>query len=156
MSRTLRFDHIGITVRQLEPAIAFFESLGLAVEGRTVIEGDFIDTVTGIPNSRSEIVMLSIPGHPSGGAFTAIELSSFTRPEHTIGSVAPMANEVGLRSVSFEVSDLDARVSELAADGYGLVGGIGEYDGSWRMAYVRGPEHIIVALAERQSGTPAH
>lgn len=155
MSLPIRFDHIGITVQQLEPAIAFFESLGLTVEGRTNVEGDFIDTVTGIPNSRSEIVMMSIPGRPSGGAFTALELSSFARPEHVAGTVAPMANEVGLRSISFEVSDLDVRVTGLAASGYGLVGGIGEYEGSWRMAYVRGPEGIIVALAERQPGTLA-
>ena len=60
-----------------------------------------------------------------------------------------MANELGLRSLAFEVEDLDAIIEGLARDGYGLVGGIGEYEGSWRMAYVRGPEGIIVSLAER-------
>jgi predicted enzyme related to lactoylglutathione lyase len=60
-----------------------------------------------------------------------------------------MANEVGLRSIAFEVQDLDAAVDEAASAGYGLVGGIGEYEGVWRMAYVRGPEGIIVALAQR-------
>jgi hypothetical protein len=60
-----------------------------------------------------------------------------------------MANELGLRNVSFEVDDLQAAVDGLAADGFGLVGGIGEYENSWRMAYVRGPEGIIVSLAER-------
>ncbi len=122
----------------------FFLGLGLEMDGRTVVEGEFIDTVTGIPDSRSEIVMLTVPG---GG--TSVELSSFERPDHVPGSSAAMANELGLRSIAFEVEDLHGVVERLAADGYGLVGGIGEYEGDWRMAYVRGPEGITVALAER-------
>lgn len=144
MTPSIRFDHVGITVEALDPAIAFFVGLGLELEGRTIVEGDFIDTVTGIPDSRSEIVMMRLPG---GG--TAVELSSFVRPAHEPGSPDAKANRVGLRSVSFEVSDLRAQVDRLAANGYGLVGGIGEYEGVWRMAYVRGPEGITVALAER-------
>ena len=144
MPRIQRFDHVGITVADLQAAIAFFTGLGLEVEGRTIVEGDFIDTVCGLEGSRSEIVMLRVPG---GG--TMVELSSFLRTDHVPGSPAAMANELGLRSVSFEVDDLRATVDELAALGYGLVGGIGEYEGSWLMAYVRGPEGITVALAER-------
>ena len=144
MSTIRRFDHVGITVADLEAAIAFFVGLGMEVEGRTLVEGAFIDTVTGIPDARSEIVMLRPPG---GG--TAVELSSFVRPDHAPGSPDAMANELGLRSVAFEVDDLDAILGRLVADGYGLVGGVGEYEGIWRMAYVRGPEGIIVALAER-------
>jgi catechol 2,3-dioxygenase-like lactoylglutathione lyase family enzyme len=78
-----------------------------------------------------------------------LELSSFDRPEHQPGSPAAMSTELGLRNVAFEVDDLQAAVDQLAADGYGLVGGIGQYEHVWRMAYVRGPEGIIVALAER-------
>lgn len=144
MSSTIRFDHVGITVRDLEPAIQFFGTLGLELEGRTVVEGDFIDTVTGIPGARSEIAMMRFPG---GGA--AIELSSFARPDPVPGSPAPMANELGIRSVALEVRDVRAHLDRLAVDGYGMVGGIGEYEGTWRMAYVRGPEGIIVALAEQ-------
>jgi len=144
MSRILRFDHVGVTVRDLERVTAFFVGLGLEIEGRTFVEGEFIDTVIAIPDSRTEIVMLKTPG---GG--TAVELSSFIRPDPVPGSSDAMANELGLRSLSFEVDDLQARVERLAADGYGLVGGIGEYEDVWRMAYVRGPEGIIVALAER-------
>jgi catechol 2,3-dioxygenase-like lactoylglutathione lyase family enzyme len=84
---------------------------------------------------------------PDGG--TRLELSSFVRPDHEPGSPAAMSNELGLRNVAFEVDDLQAVVDRLAADGYGLVGGIGEYEHIWRMAYVRGPEGIIVSLAER-------
>jgi catechol 2,3-dioxygenase-like lactoylglutathione lyase family enzyme len=108
------------------------------------VEGEFLDTVCGIPDSRTEIVMLRPPG---GGA--GLELASFVRPDHKPGSPDAMANELGLRNVSFEVDDLQSAVDGLAADGYGLVGGIGQYENSWRMAYVRGPEGIIVSLAER-------
>lgn len=108
------------------------------------MEGEFVDTVTGIPNSRSEIVMLR---PPDGG--TGLELSSFERPGHEPGSPHAMSTELGLRNVAFEVDDLQAIVDRLAADGYGLIGGIGQYEHMWRMAYVRGPEGIIVALAQR-------
>jgi catechol 2,3-dioxygenase-like lactoylglutathione lyase family enzyme len=144
MSRIQRFDHVGITVADLDAAVAFFVGLGLDVEGRMSMEGEFVDTVIGIPDSRSEIVMLR---PPDGGA--GLELSSFIRPDHEPGSPAAMSTELGLRNVAFEVDNLQAIVDGLAADGYGLVGGIGQYENMWRMAYVRGPEGIIVALAER-------
>ena len=146
MSRIMRFDHVGVTVRDLDVVTAFFVGLGLEIEGRTFVEGDFIDTVIAIPGSRTEIVMLRTP---DGG--TGVELSSFVRPDPEPGSPAAMANELGLRSVAFEVDDLQAHVDRLAGEGYGLVGGIGQYEDVWRMAYVRGPEGIIVALAERIS-----
>ena len=139
-----RFDHVGITVTDLDTATDFFVAMGCEVDGRTFVEGEFIDTVCGIPNSHTEIVMLRTP---AGG--TAIELSSFIRPAALPGSPTAMANEVGLRSVAFEVNDLRAVVERLAPDGYGLIGGIGEYENVWRMAYVRGPDGITVALAER-------
>ena len=144
MGQLRAFDHVGITVADLDAATKFFVGLGLEVEGRTFVEGAFIDTVCGLPNSRSEIVMLRPPG---GG--TAVELSSFVRPAHAPGSPTAMANEVGLRSVAFEVDHLQGALDQLAADGYGLVGGVGRYENAWLMAYVRGPDGIIVALAER-------
>jgi catechol 2,3-dioxygenase-like lactoylglutathione lyase family enzyme len=144
MSTILRFDHVGVTVRDLDRVTAFFTALGLEVDGRTFVEGEFIDTVTAIPGSRTEIVMLKTP---DGG--TAVELSSFVRPDPEPGTPDAMANQLGLRSLAFQVDDVQAQVDRMAADGYGLVGGVGEYEGVWRMAYVRGPEGIIVALAER-------
>ena len=144
MTHIKRFDHIGITVADLDTVTAFFEMLGLEVEGRMFVEGEFLDTVIGIPDSRTEIVMLRPPDDG-----TRLELSSFVRPDHVPGSPAPMANELGLRNVAFEVADLQAAVDAVAADGYGLVGAIGEYEGAWKMAYVRGPEGVIVSLAER-------
>ncbi len=144
MSPIRRFDHVGITVADLDTVTAFFVGLGLVVEGRMFMEGEFVDTVIGIPDSRSEIVMLR---PPDGG--TGLELSSFIRPAHEPGSPRAMSNELGLRNVMFEVDDLQAVVDRLAADGYGLVGGIGQYEDTSRMTYVRGPEGIIVALAQR-------
>ena len=144
MARIRRFDHVGITVADLDTVMAFFVELGLVVEGRMFMEGEFVDTVIGIANSRSEIVTLLLP---DGG--TKLELSSFIRPDHEPGSPRSMSNELGLRNISFEVDDLQAIVDRLALDGYGLVGGIGQYEDMWRMAYVRGPEGIIVSLAQR-------
>lgn len=103
-----------------------------------------MDTVCGIPDSRTEIAMLKSPGD---GA--RLELASFMRSASVPGAPAAMADELGLRNVSFEVDDLQATVDWAASEGYGLVGGIGEYEAAWRMAYVRGPEGIIVSLAER-------
>lgn len=144
MARGPRFDHVGITVADLEAAMAFFVGLGLEVEGRMFMEGDFVDTVIGMPNSRSEIVTLRPPGGGPG-----VELSTFIRPNPEAGSPNAMSNEIGLRNVCFEVDDLQAVVDGLAAEGYGLVGGVGQYENIWRMAYVRGPDGIIVALAQR-------
>lgn len=144
MSELKTFDHVGITVSDLDRAAAFFVGIGLEVDGRTFVEGEFIDTVCGIPDSRTEIVMLRPPG---GG--TAVELSRFIRPDAEPGSPTAMANELGLRSVAFEVDDLRAFVDRCADEGYDLIGGIGQYENAWLMAYVRGPEGIIVALAER-------
>ena len=138
-----RFDHVGVTVADLDVAIDFFVGLGLELEGRMSMEGEFVDTVIGIPDSRSEMVMLRLP---DGG--TKLELSRFITPDHEPGSPEAMSTELGLRNICFEVDDLQAIVDRLAADGYGLVGGLGEED-VWRMTYVRGPEGIIVALAQR-------
>lgn len=142
MARIKRFDHIGITVADLDTAADFFVGLGLEVEGRTFIEGEFLETVCAIPDSRTEILMLkSADG-------IRLELARFVRPDHQPGSPDALATELGLRNVSFEVDDLHAAVDELAAKGYGLVGGIGEHENVVRMAYVRGPEGIVVSLFE--------
>jgi catechol 2,3-dioxygenase-like lactoylglutathione lyase family enzyme len=144
MSPLRHFDHVGITVADLDTVSAFFVGLGFEMEGRAFLEGDFLDTVIGTPNSRTELVLLR---PPDGG--TALELSRFIRPNHEPGSPDAMHNELGLRSVAFEVDDLDGMLKQLAADGYHLLGGVGEYEGAWRMASVRGPEGIIVSLAQR-------
>ena len=143
MTHISRFDHIGITVSDLSAATAFFVELGLEVEGTGTVEGEFVETVCGIPGAQCEIAMLQTPG---GG--TKLELARFVTPDHAPGSPTAMANELGLRNVSFEVGDLQAAVDAVAAAGYGLVAGIGEYQDTVRMAYVRGPDGIVVSLFE--------
>jgi len=103
-----------------------------------------LDTVCGLPGARTEIVMLTPPGDG-----TRLELSGLVRPGSVPGSPAALSSELGLRTVAFEVHDLQAAAGWAAAGGYGLVCGIGGYEGAWRMACVRGPEGIIVSLAER-------
>jgi catechol 2,3-dioxygenase-like lactoylglutathione lyase family enzyme len=144
MSHIRHLDHVAITVADLDSATEFFANLGLEVEGRTFLEGEFVDAVIGIPDSRTEIVVLRPPG---GGA--GVELARFVRPDHEPGSPTAMANELGLRSICFTVEDLQGAVASLAANGYGLVGEIGQYENTWRMAHVRGPEGIVVSLTER-------
>ena len=144
MAQVRRFDHVGITVSDLVAATAFFVGLGLEVDSPSaVVEGEFIDTVTGIPAARSEIVMLRAPGGE-----TTVELSAFQRPEAEVGQPDAMANVLGIRSVAFEVDDLTGLVHRLQAEGHEVVGGIGRYEDAWLMAYVRGPDGIIVAIAE--------
>src|SRR6266540_293775 len=111
MSHVRRFDHVGLTVADLDVVTAFFVALGLEVEGRTFVEGEFLDTVCGIPDSRTEIVMLKPPDDG-----TRLELSSFVRPESVPGSPDAMANELGLRNVAFEVNDLQAAVDWAATE----------------------------------------
>ncbi len=142
-----RLDHVGITVSDLEGAVSFFAALGLEEEVRTVVEGEFIDTVTGIAGACTEIVMMRVPGSPAGAAM--VELASFVRPQAVAGPPDPPATMLGMRSIALEVEDLRALVDHVANLGYDRVAGIGEYEGAWRMTYVRGPEGIIVALAQR-------
>jgi len=145
MPRIIRFDHIGVTVADLELVTGFFIGLGLSVEGRVDgMEGEFLETVCGVKDSRTNVVMLK-----SADSEVGIELASFEKPAHEPGNPHAMANELGLRSIAFEVDDLQGMVAGLETRGYGLIGGVGEYEGAWKMAYVRGPEGLTVALAQR-------
>lgn len=140
-----RFDHVGITVRDLDVATRFFALLGFEPEGPSaVIEGEFIDTVIGMTGARTEIVMLTVPGSD-----TKLELSAFRTLRDEREQETALANVPGLRSLCFEVDDLLGVVDRLVAAGHSLVGGIGEWEGTYRMAYIAGPDGILLALAER-------
>src|SRR5689334_12036345 len=113
MAAVRRFDHVGITVADLDAAVDFFVGLGLEVQGRGSVEGEFIDTVCGIPGSRTDIVMLQVQGGD-----TTVELSSFVHPAAEPGTPEAKANVLGLRSIAFEVDDLRAVVDRLADSGF--------------------------------------
>lgn len=138
-----RLDHVNITVADLDRTVAFFTSLGLELAERMTIEGEFLDTVVGLPDARTETVWLRPPG--GGGV---LEVSRYDRPGHVLTVPAP-PHAVGLRAVCLEITDLRAHVARLDDEGYALVGDVGEHEGTWSMAYVRGPEGIIVSLTER-------
>ena len=144
MTHIRRFDHVGITVADLDLVSVFFVELGFEVEGRTFLEGEFLDTVIGMPGSRTEMVMLRPPDDG-----TRLELTRFIQPQSQPGPLPAMATRLGLSNVSFEVEGLHGILGRLAADGYHMIGGVGDHEHVWRMASVRGPEGIIVNLAER-------
>jgi len=136
-------DHVGIVVDDLAAATEFFLELGLERQGGAAVEGDWVDRVVGLEGVRAEIAMLQTPdGHGR------VELSQFHAPSGPSGDDAP-ANAPGLRHLSFEVDDLDGALAGLRARGAQLVGAVERYGDSYRLCYVRGPEGIIVELAER-------
>ena len=140
-----RMDHVSVVVDDLEAAIAFFVELGMELEGQAPIEGRSVDRVNALDGVRVDIAMMRTPdGHGR------LELTKFHTPTAVSAepAIAP-PNTLGLRSVMFAVDDVDAVVTGLRAHGAELVGEVAQYEDSYRLCYVRGPEGIIVALAEQ-------
>ena len=139
-----RMDHVGIVVDDLAAATEFFAELGLELEGEAPVEGRWVDRVVGLEGVRADIVMMQTP---DGNG--RIELSKFHSPPGRGESTDGPANAPGLRHVSFAVEDIDAMVAGLRARDTELVGELVRYEDSYRLCYVRGPEGIIVELAEK-------
>ena len=140
-----RMDNVGIVVEDLKPAIAFFNELGLELEGETTVEGQWVDRVIGLDDVRSDIVMMRTPD-----GLGRLELSKFHRP--TAISAEPTnapANTLGIRRIMFAVDDIDDVVARLQKHGAELVGEVVQYADKYRLCYLRGPEGILVALAEQ-------
>ncbi|SNY57305.1 VOC family protein [Paractinoplanes atraurantiacus] len=139
-----RMDNVLIVVEELDPVIAFFVEIGMELEGRGPAEGRWVERVIGIDGVRQEVAMLRIPGGAG-----RIELARFDAPA-AIRSEPPGApvNTVGLRRVMFAVDDIDDVVARLRTHGAELVGEIVQYENVYRLCYVRGPEGIVVGLAE--------
>lgn len=142
-----RMDHVSVVVDDLEAAIAFFIELGMELEGNAPIEGRWVDRINALDGVRVDIAMMRTPD-----AHGRLELTKFhtpaavsTEPKNALG------NTLGLRSIMFTVDDIDATVAGLRARGAELVGEVAQYENSYRLCYVRGPEGIIVALAEELS-----
>jgi catechol 2,3-dioxygenase-like lactoylglutathione lyase family enzyme len=138
-----RMDNVGIVVESLDTAIAFFTKLGLTLEGRTFVEGEWAGRVTGLGNQKVEIAMMVTPdGH------SRLELSRFLEP-HTVSDHrnAPV-NSLGYLRVMFAVEDIDEALTRLTKLGAELVGEVMQYEDVYRLCYIRGPEGILIGLAE--------
>jgi catechol 2,3-dioxygenase-like lactoylglutathione lyase family enzyme len=137
-------DHVGIVVDDLAAARAFFVELGLELQGEGSVEGGWVDRIVGLEGVRAELAMMETPdGHGR------LELVKFHAPPGPGGDRHAPANTPGIRHLTFAVDDVDAVVAGLRAHGAELVGEVERYEDSYRLCYVRGPEGIIVELAEQ-------
>jgi catechol 2,3-dioxygenase-like lactoylglutathione lyase family enzyme len=140
-----RMDNVGIVVDDLEAAIAFFVELGMETDGKTTVEGRWVDRVIGLDDVRADMAMMRTPdGHGR------LELSRFHAPTAVSAEPRPV-NALGIGRIMFAVDDIDDVVSRLQARGAELVGGIEQYEDIYRLCYLRGPEGILIALAEQIS-----
>ncbi len=142
-----RMDNVLIVVDDLEAATAFFVELGMELEGKTQVEGDWVDRTVGLDGVRADIVMMRTPdGHGR------VELTKFHTPSaiRSEPQNAP-ANTLGIRRIMFAVDDIDDVVARLRTHGAELLGEVAQYEDSYRLCFVRGPEGIIIGLAEQLS-----
>ena len=141
-------DNVGIVFEDLEAAVAFFVELGLELEGETTVEGRWAERVVGLDDMRVDVAMMRTPdGH------SRLELMRFQRPKAvSAGPRNAPANALGIRRIRFAVDDIDDVVARLRARGAELVGEVAQYEEMYRLCYLRGPEGIIVALAEQLGG----
>ena len=144
-SKLLRMDNVLIVVDDLEAAKAFFAELGMELEGEAPVEGPSVDSLIGLKDVRATLALMGTPdGHGK------IELDKFHTPEAIrTGSEKAPVNELGIRRIMFAVDDIDDVVARLRAHGAELVGDVVQYEDTDRLCYVRGPEGIIVGLAEQ-------
>jgi catechol 2,3-dioxygenase-like lactoylglutathione lyase family enzyme len=139
-----RMDHVGIVVDDLAAATEFFVELGLERQSEGSVEGRWVDRIVGLEGVRTDFVMMQTPdGHGR------LELVKFQSPSHSGGDRHATANTPGIRHVTFAVADLDDVVARLRARGAELVGELERYEDIYRLCYLRGPEGIIIELAER-------
>jgi catechol 2,3-dioxygenase-like lactoylglutathione lyase family enzyme len=138
-----RMDNVGIVVESLDAAISFFSELGLKLEGRAMVEGEWAGRITGLGNQRVEIAMLVTPdGH------SRLELSRFLTPPVVADHRNAPVNALGYLRVMFAVDDLDETLAKLGTHGAELVGEVVQYEQSYRLCYIRGPEGLLIGLAE--------
>jgi catechol 2,3-dioxygenase-like lactoylglutathione lyase family enzyme len=139
-------DHVGIVVDDLAVATEFFVELGLVLQGEGSVKGGWVDRIVGLEGVQADIAMLQTP---DGGG--RLELAKFHSPSHPGGNQHAPANAPGIRHLSFAVKDIDGVVARLRAGGAELVGELERYRDSYRLCYVRGPQGIIIELAEQIS-----
>jgi catechol 2,3-dioxygenase-like lactoylglutathione lyase family enzyme len=139
-----KMEHVGIVVNDLVAAIEFFAELGLEPGGTGQVEGEWVDRIIALEGTKAELAMLRTPGGD-----VEIELVKFHSPPTQGGDPDAPSNTPGLRHISFLVEDIDAVVASLQARGTELIGELVCYEDSYRLCYIRGPEGIIIELAER-------
>ena len=142
----LRMDNVGVVVDDLEAAVAFFVEIGLELDGEATVEGPWVDRVVGLDDVRADIAMVRTP---DGNG--RLELTKFHTPTAVNAEPNAAANTLGIRRIMFAVDDIEDVVARLHAHGAELIGEIARYEDSYRLCYLRGPEGIIVALAESLS-----
>jgi catechol 2,3-dioxygenase-like lactoylglutathione lyase family enzyme len=140
----LRFDHVGVVVDDLDAAAAFFIDLGFEREDGTLVEGETVDKINGLDGVRAELVMVRTPDRTG-----KLELVKYLAPADNEGPYPWPANRLGLRHICIEVNDLNAIVDRLRNQGFDTVGEVQDYGNIYRLCYVRGPEGLIVELAEQ-------
>jgi catechol 2,3-dioxygenase-like lactoylglutathione lyase family enzyme len=139
-----RMDNVGIVVESLDTAISFFVELGMKLEGRTTIEGEWAGRVTGLGLQRVEIAMMVTPdGH------SRLEISRFLTPPTVADHRNAPVNALGYLRVMFTVDDIDETLARLRKRGAQLVGEVVQYEDSYRLCYIRGPEGLLIGLAEQ-------
>jgi catechol 2,3-dioxygenase-like lactoylglutathione lyase family enzyme len=143
----IRMDNVGIVVEDLAAAVEFFTALGLELEGRSPIEGEWADGVTGLAQMRVEIAMMRTPD-----SHGRLELSRFLAPEVAEDHRSAPVNALGYLRVMFTVADLNATLARLSNHGTEIVGDIVEYGNTYRLCYIRGPERILIGLAQELGG----
>ena len=146
----MRMDNVGIVVEDIDTAIEFFTELGLDLEGRATVEGDWADGVTGLRDMRVEIAMMRTPdGH------SRLELSRFLAPPVVDDHRSAPVNALGYLRVMFAVEDIDDTLARLSKRGAEIVGKVVQYQDTYRLCYIRGPEGILIGLAQQLGRQPS-
>ncbi|HEY3952676.1 MAG TPA: VOC family protein [Streptosporangiaceae bacterium] len=149
MTQVRSLDHVGVVVDDLEAATEFFLDLGLERDEAAPVQGEWVENIIALTGVRAEVVMVYTP---DGGT---LELTKFHTPADDQGPQAAAANRLGIRHVAFRVEDVHAIVGKLQGKGVNTVGKVQDYEGTYRLCYLRGPEGIIVELVEQIGQTGA-
>ena len=143
-SKLIEMNNMGIVVEDLDSAIAFFSEIGLTLEGRTTVEGEWVGRVTGLGNQTVEVAMMvTLDGHGR------LEISKFITPKIVSDHRYAPVNTLGYLRIMFRVDNIDELVSRLLRKGAELVGEIVQYEDAYRLCYMRGPDGLLIGLAEQ-------
>jgi catechol 2,3-dioxygenase-like lactoylglutathione lyase family enzyme len=141
---TLRFENLGIVVEDLKSTVEFFLQLGMELEGETTVEGGWAERVVGLENMKVDVAMVKTPDGQG-----RLELMSYHTPEPVRTDQNAPPNALGLRRILFKVDNLEETLTRLRSQGADLIGEVAQFEDTYKMCYLRGPEGIMIALAEQ-------